>query len=110
MDKIVDIQIARLARLLSDRKMTIALDGKAKKWLAEAGYDAAYGARPLKRVIQRRLQDPLANLILEGKIKDGDRVAVSAGKRGLSLNGIEYEATDDLFLGRDDGAPSHAVH
>src|SRR5262249_6017511 len=74
MDKIVDIQIQRLTKLLADRKITVSLDTKARAWLAQAGYDPVYGARPLKRVIQRRLQDPLASLVLEGKVKDGDKV------------------------------------
>jgi ATP-dependent Clp protease ATP-binding subunit ClpB len=110
MDKIVDIQIARLSKLLADRKIAIALDAKAKAWLADAGYDPVYGARPLKRVIQRRLQDPLASLLLEGKIKDGDKVSVSAGKHGLTLNGTEFDASDDPLMGHDEAGPSHAVH
>src|SRR6201996_5347607 len=92
MDKIVDIQIARLDKLLADRKIEIALDAKAREWLAAAGYDPVYGARPLKRVIQRRLQDPLAQLLLEGKIADGSKIAVSAGRSGLTLEGGEVGA------------------
>jgi ATP-dependent Clp protease ATP-binding subunit ClpB len=103
MDKIVDIQIARLTRLLADRKITIALDRKATEWLAHAGYDPVYGARPLKRVIQRRLQDPLAQLILEGKIADGAKVSVSASKTGLTLNGQEFAASPDQLI---DAAPA----
>ena len=95
MDKIVDIQIGRLQKLLADRKITIELDKKATDWLGHAGYDPVYGARPLKRVIQRRLQDPLAQLILEGKIADGDKVKVSAGKSGLTINGQEFTAAAD---------------
>ena len=87
----------RLTRLLADRKITIALDKKATEWLAHAGYDPVYGARPLKRVIQRRLQDPLAQLILEGGIADGAHVKVSASKTGLTINGQEFTASaDDL--------------
>ena len=86
MDKIVDIQVARLIKLLSDRKIAIALDKPAKEWLANVGYDPVYGARPLKRAIQRHLQDPLAEQILEGKIKDGDTVKVSADEGGLLIN------------------------
>ena len=82
MDKIVDIQIARLSKLLADRKITIDLDAKAREWLAQAGYDPVYGARPLKRVIQRRLQDPLAQMLLAGEILDGAHVKVSASKNG----------------------------
>jgi ATP-dependent Clp protease ATP-binding subunit ClpB len=97
MDKIVDIQMARLSRLLADRKITITLDDKARHWLGNAGYDPVYGARPLKRVIQRRLQDPLAQMILEGKIGDGATVKVSATKTGLTVNGQEFAAVaDDL--------------
>jgi len=110
MDKIVDIQIERLLKLLADRKITVTLDAKARAWLAEAGYDPVYGARPLKRVIQRNLQDPLATLILEGEISDGDVVKVSAGKRGLVINGTEVTATDALGLIGGAEQPSHAVH
>ncbi len=94
MDKIVDIQVARLQGLLRDRKIEISLDDKAKRWLAEAGYDPVYGARPLKRVIQRHLQNPLAGFILEGTIKDGDKVKVSADERGPLINGRAAEKPD----------------
>jgi ATP-dependent Clp protease ATP-binding subunit ClpB len=87
MGRIVDIQMLRLQKLLEDRKITVALDNAAREWLADKGYDPAYGARPLKRVIQKSLQDPLAELILSGKIKDGDTVKVAAGKQGLTFNG-----------------------
>ena len=107
MDKIVDIQITRLDKLLADRKIEIALDAKAREWLAAAGYDPVYGARPLKRVIQRRLQDPLAQLLLEGKISDGAKIKVSAGKNGLIIDGKEFASSDDMPL---DEAPSHAIH
>jgi ATP-dependent Clp protease ATP-binding subunit ClpB len=97
MDKIVDIQISRLDRLLADRKIAVTLDDKARAWLGNAGYDPVYGARPLKRVIQRRLQDPLAQLILEGRIGEGATVKVSASKTGLIINGKEFAAgADDL--------------
>ena len=99
MDKIVDIQIGRLDKLLADRKIAITLDEKARAWLGNAGYDPVYGARPLKRVIQRRLQDPLAQLILEGTITDGATVTVSASKTGLTLNGQEFAATADELVG-----------
>ncbi|MEI7791138.1 MAG: ATP-dependent chaperone ClpB, partial [Alphaproteobacteria bacterium] len=95
MDKIVDIQIGRLDKLLAERKIAITLDDKARHWLGNAGYDPVYGARPLKRVIQRRLQDPLAQLILEGKITDGANVPVSASKTGLTVNGQEFSAAPD---------------
>ncbi len=87
MAAIVDIQVARLQKLLADRKITLDLDKSAKEWLAGRGYDPAYGARPLKRVIQKNLQDPLAELMLEGRIADGERVEISAGPDGLIING-----------------------
>jgi ATP-dependent Clp protease ATP-binding subunit ClpB len=87
MGRIVDIQMARLAKLLEDRKIALALDAKARDWLADKGYDPAYGARPLKRAIQKSVQDPLAELILSGKVKDGDKVAISAGRQGITFNG-----------------------
>ncbi len=88
MTKIVDIQMARLAKLLEDRKITLQLEPSAREWLAEKGWDPAYGARPLKRVIQKSVQDPLAELILAGRVKDGERVVISAGKQGLTFNGV----------------------
>jgi len=84
---IVEIQIARLAKRLEDRGIVLSLDAAAKAWLAERGYDPVYGARPLKRVIQRHLENPLAVLVLEGRIGDGDTAAVSAGEGGLIVNG-----------------------
>jgi len=87
MTRIVDIQMTRLQKLLDDRKITITLDAGAREWLAEKGWDPAYGARPLKRVIQKAVQDPLAEMILAGSIKDGEKVRVSAGKQGLTFNG-----------------------
>ncbi len=108
MDKIVDIQISRLDKLLADRKIEITLDAKAREWLANAGYDPVYGARPLKRVIQRRLQDPLAQLLLEGKIADGAKIKVGAGKSGLTIDGQEFAASsDDMDI---EQAPSHSIH
>ncbi|MBR0559839.1 ATP-dependent chaperone ClpB [Neokomagataea anthophila] len=88
MGRIVDIQLERLRKLLEDRKVNLTLDEKGTEWLAEAGYDPVYGARPLKRVIQRSLQNPLAGLLLEGKIHDGDTLAVSADEKGLTLDGV----------------------
>jgi len=110
MDKIVEIQIGRLDKLVADRKIEITLDAKARAWLADAGYDPVYGARPLKRVIQRRLQDPLAQLLLEGKILDGWKVKVSVGKSGLSINGVEFAATDDDLDIEHSPQRSRAVH
>jgi ATP-dependent Clp protease ATP-binding subunit ClpB len=93
MDRIVDIQIARLARLLSERKIAIDLDPAARAWLADAGYDPVYGARPLKRAVQKHLQDPLAEHILQGHIKDGDTIKVSADAGGLLINEQRRNAT-----------------
>ena len=87
MTRIVDIQMTRLQKLLDDRKITITLDAGAREWLADKGWDPAYGARPLKRVIQKAVQDPLAEMILAGTIKDGEQVTVSSGKQGLTFNG-----------------------
>ncbi len=87
MTGIVDIQLARLSALLEDRKLSLELSPAAKTWLADAGYDPVYGARPLKRAIQKNLQDPLARLILEGKIVDGTSVSVDTGENGLLING-----------------------
>jgi ATP-dependent Clp protease ATP-binding subunit ClpB len=85
MDGIVDIQIARLAKRLAARKIKLELDDAAKTWLADEGYDPVYGARPLKRVIQKALQDPLAEAILAGEVTDDSVVPVSAGAEGLII-------------------------
>jgi ATP-dependent Clp protease ATP-binding subunit ClpB len=92
MARIVDIQLGRLRSLLADRHIVLALDGSATDWLAHEGYDPVYGARPLKRVIQRSLQNPLAGMLLEGGIVDGETVRVSAGADGLVLNEAVAEA------------------
>jgi ATP-dependent Clp protease ATP-binding subunit ClpB len=86
MNGIVEIQIARLKELLADRKIDLELDDQAIDWLATEGYDPAYGARPLKRVIQRALQNALATKVLDGSINPGDRVRVSAGDGGLVID------------------------
>ncbi|CUK04404.1 Chaperone protein ClpB [Ruegeria denitrificans] len=85
MDGIVDIQMARLQKRLAARKIELALDDGAKEWLANEGYDPVFGARPLKRVIQRALQNPLAEALLAGEIKDGETVPVTAGTEGLII-------------------------
>ncbi|WP_299887897.1 ATP-dependent chaperone ClpB [uncultured Ruegeria sp.] len=85
MDGIVDIQMARLQKRLAARKIELVLDGGAKEWLADEGYDPVFGARPLKRVIQRALQNPLAEALLAGEIKDGETVPVTAGPEGLII-------------------------
>ncbi|MGB8709653.1 MAG: ATP-dependent chaperone ClpB, partial [Methyloceanibacter sp.] len=87
MARIVDIQMKRLAKLLADRKLTVELDASAKEWLGAKGYDPAYGARPLKRVIQKYVQDPLAELILQGKIHEGENIKITADSNGLVING-----------------------
>lgn len=87
MGAIVDIQMARLQRLLDERKIRLELDTLARDWLAAAGYDPAFGARPLKRVIQKAVQDPLAEHLLAGTIRDGSVLTLSAGLDGLTLDG-----------------------
>jgi len=87
MATIVDIQMTRLQKLLDERHIKLELDDAARDWLAMEGYDPAYGARPLKRAIQKNVQDPLSELVLEGKIKDGDIVRISASDAGLEING-----------------------
>ena len=91
MGAIVDIQLARLARLLVDRKITLDLDDTARAWLADKGYDPAYGARPLKRVIQKAVQDPLAEQILSGAVHDGETVPVTAGASRLLVGKTDVE-------------------
>jgi ATP-dependent Clp protease ATP-binding subunit ClpB len=92
MSSIADIQINRLAKRLAERGIALKLDDKARAWLAERGYDAVYGARPLKRVIQRNLENPLATSVLEGHIADGATVTISAGEAGLIVNGRVVKA------------------
>ncbi len=92
MAAIVDIQLGRLRKLLADRSIALELDAKALDWLAAEGYDPVYGARPLKRVIQRSLQNPLASRILEGSIAEGETVHVSASQQGLLIEGRLAEA------------------
>ena len=92
MAAIVDIQIGRLQKLLADRKLTLELDDTARTWLANKGYDPTYGARPLKRVIQKAVQDPLAEQILAGKIRDGQKVQVTVRAGQLVVNGQPVKA------------------
>ena len=87
-DRIVDIQVARLGELLKTRKLTLSMSEAAQSWLAARGYDPVYGARPLKRVIQKELQDPLARLLLEGRIGDGETVTIDVEGDSLSINGV----------------------
>ena len=92
MGQIVDIQMGRLQKLVDDRNITIELDDAARTWLANRGYDPAYGARPLKRVIQKQVQDPLAEQILAGGVKDGDTVKVSVRDGAITINGWPVKA------------------
>ncbi len=85
MDGIVDIQLGLLAKRLARRNITLTLDEGAKTWLADEGYDPVFGARPLKRVIQRALQDQLAEMLLAGDVLDGDTITVNAGAEGLII-------------------------
>ena len=87
MDGIVEIQLRRLQKRLEGRKIVLELDQAAHDWLADAGYDPVFGARPLKRVIQRHVQDPLAGLLLSGEVLDGATVQITAGPDGLVING-----------------------
>ena len=92
MDGIVDIQLERLRVRMDERKIGLDLDSAAKAWLADKGYDQIYGARPLKRAIQRNLENPLATMILNGDVLDGSTVTVSRGADGLVINGVEVAA------------------
>ncbi|EDQ33119.2 ATP-dependent chaperone ClpB [Hoeflea phototrophica DFL-43] len=94
MGAIVDIQLGRLGKLLADRKIEVALDDPARDWLAEKGYDPAYGARPLKRVVQKYVQDPLAEKLLMGEVGDGAKVSVSAGSDRLLFSVTDQKVAD----------------
>ncbi len=111
MDAIVDNQIARLQKLLADRKITLSLDEKARTWLGDQGYDPVYGARPLRRVIQKKLQDPLAELLLSGAISDGEALDVSVENDALTINGKPAGGRDNFSLGggRTDAPPAGAL-
>jgi ATP-dependent Clp protease ATP-binding subunit ClpB len=85
MSSIVDIQLERVEKLLADRRMTLSLDPEARLWLGDKGYDPVYGARPLKRVIQKELVDPIARLLLSGGLVDGDVIHASAGDGKLVI-------------------------
>ncbi|PZX41245.1 ATP-dependent Clp protease ATP-binding subunit ClpB [Roseinatronobacter thiooxidans] len=102
MDAIVDIQMARLLKRLLARKITLDMDDAARTWMADKGYDPVYGARPLKRVIQRYLQDPLAQMLLSGSVMDGATVTVTAGADGLIIG--------DHLVGDDDAPRMKLVH
>jgi len=85
LEHIIDLRLDDLRRLLADRHITLELTPAARKAIFKAGYDKAYGARPLKRAIQRLVQDPLAVKILDGTVRHGDHVVVDAGKSGLTF-------------------------
>ena len=85
MDSIVTIQLARVEKLLADRRMALSVDASALHWLGERGYDPVYGARPLKRVIQKELVDPIAKKLLAGEIADGSVIEVKGGEAGLEI-------------------------
>jgi len=103
---IVSIQLNRLEKRLAGRKIGIELDEDARRWLADRGYDPAYGARPLKRVIQKALEDPLAELILGGSVTDGESVSVTAGPDGLVVAGQPVPVTSPS----NPDAPVATVH
>jgi len=102
MDGIVDIQLTRLKARLAARKIAVELDEGARQWLADEGYDPVFGARPLKRVLQRALQNPLAEMLLAGEVRDGDTIPVSAGADGLIIGersgASSRPAPDDAVL------------
>ena len=85
MAPIVEIQVARVAKLLADRKITLELSDAAKRWLGRVGYDPVYGARPLKRAVQRYVQDPLAEKLLAGEVPDGSAVKIDEGDGALKI-------------------------
>ncbi|MBU0644766.1 MAG: AAA family ATPase, partial [Alphaproteobacteria bacterium] len=98
MGGIVEIQLALLEKRLAKRNIGLAVDAGAKAWLANEGYDPVFGARPLKRVIQRALQDPLAELLLSGDVVDGDTLPVTAGSGGLLIGektGASHQSKPD---------------
>ena len=105
MTGIVAIQLRDLDRRLADRKITLEVSAEAKAWLADKGYDPVYGARPLKRVIQKAVQDPLAELILSGALHDGETVEVTVGPDGLLVG--DRLAAPPPGAGREDRPTVH---
>jgi ATP-dependent Clp protease ATP-binding subunit ClpB len=103
MSGIVEIQLKRMEARLAARKITLELDADAKAWLADEGYDPVFGARPLKRVIQRQLQDPLAEMLLAGDVLDGSVVTVTSGPEGLIIG-------DRVVPSRRERPPEVVVH
>ena len=109
MGPIVDIQVARLQKLLEDRKIRLELTDAARAWLGRVGYDPVYGARPLKRAVQKYLQDPLADKILAGEIADGSTVRVDEGDGQLVLTPAGEQLREPLkTIGRRREAESAA--
>jgi ATP-dependent Clp protease ATP-binding subunit ClpB len=96
MGAIVDIQFQRLRRLLEDRKIAVELEASGREWLAEKGYDPAYGARPLKRVIQKNVQDHLAEMVLSGEIGEGGTVDIGAQDGQLTINGAPVGKAQEI--------------
>ena len=92
-EHIVDLQLERLEKLLAERKITLELTPEAKRVLAEEGYDPAFGARPLKRAIQRLIQNPLAMAVLEGRFNDGDTIVARSAGRNARLRVVANEPT-----------------
>ena len=92
--EIVDIQLARVAELLRERSLKLEVDASAREYLAEIGYDPDFGARPLKRTIQREVQDPLAIKVVSGEIGEGDTVRITRGKDGLQFE-IDHAPLDE---------------
>ena len=95
--QIIEIQLGRLRDLLADRRITVELTDAAKDFIIEEGYDPAYGARPLKRVLQRRIQDPMALKILQGEIRDGDHVVVDRRGDGLTFDVVVPAETEEAY-------------
>ncbi|MGR3552398.1 ATP-dependent chaperone ClpB [Paracoccus sp. (in: a-proteobacteria)] len=110
MDGIVSIQLMRLEHRLAQRKITLDLDQDARQWLADQGYDPVFGARPLKRVIQRALQDPLAELLLSGEVLDGQTVHVGAGDEGLIVGNRVGRAGPKLGAVGEGPKPDATLH
>ena len=104
MDAIVGLQLAQLEGRLAQHKIMLDLDEAARKWLADEGYDPVFGARPLKRVLQRSLQNPLAEMILAGEVLDGQTVHVTAGPEGLVVGNRVAQSS------LDEGGPRVPLH
>src|SRR5699024_5444645 len=105
LEHIVDIQIDELARRLQSRRLTLEVDAAAKGWLARRGYDPAYGARPLRRLVQQAIGDKLARALLGGEVRDGDTVRVTLAEDGESLQ-LNWQRVH-LTGARGEGHPAH---